>query len=382
MSTILVVDDELHTREICVDFLEDYGYQVESVTNGREALESLAKKPYDVLLSDIQMPEMDGLALLKESRKLYPEMEVILMTAYGALPSAIEAIRSGAYDYLIKPTSREFLLNTIRRSLEKKDLQRRLKESQNRLIEQEKLATLGAVSAWLSHRMRNSLSVILMCAHYLKGKMGEPPLQSSTDPQTKDFREVITAIIDKIKILEKITSDFIAYSKKYDLDKTQGNVNTVLRDLSESLQSTAKTKGVRMILDLDKNVPDMACDPHMLNEAFENVFVNGLQAIGSQENQRIEIRSRFIPLQGTGDQGSIEVLIANSGSLIPPENRDKIFTPFFTTKENGSGLGLAIVKKVVEGHGGRVSAESREEKGEKVTVFKAVFPLLGTGVYP
>ncbi|MBI4218462.1 MAG: response regulator, partial [Elusimicrobia bacterium] len=127
--SVLVVDDELHTREICADFLSESDFDVDAVGSGREALEFLSRKSFHILLSDIQMPEMDGVVLLKEAKKLHPELEVILMTAYGGLPSAIEAIRFGAYDYLTKPFTREFLVNRIHKCLEKTELQRKLKES-------------------------------------------------------------------------------------------------------------------------------------------------------------------------------------------------------------------------------------------------------------
>jgi len=169
-GSILVVDDESSTRELCADILSEEGYTVLQAPGAMEALLALSQKPFQVVLSDIQMPGMDGVALLKEIHKTRPEMEVILMTAFAGLPTAVEAVRHGAYDYLSKPLSREALLNSIRRALDKVELRRKLKESQGKLMEQEKLAAVGAVAAWLSHRMRNSLSVVLMCAHYLEQK--------------------------------------------------------------------------------------------------------------------------------------------------------------------------------------------------------------------
>src|SRR3989338_5090596 len=169
-ARILVVDDETPTRELCFDILSEEGYETQVTAGAKEALLALSQKQFQIVLSDIQMPEMDGVALLKEVRSLHPDVEVILMTAYAGLPSAIEAVRHGAYDYLPKPLSREYLLNSVRRCLEKIELRKKLIESQAKLVEQEKLAAVGSVSAWLSHRMRNSLSVILMCAHYLQQK--------------------------------------------------------------------------------------------------------------------------------------------------------------------------------------------------------------------
>lgn len=362
-SLILVVDDELHTREICCDFLEESLFKVESASNGKEALEILSKKSFHILLSDIQMPEMDGIALLKESRLLYPEMDVILMTAYGGLPTAIEAIRFGAYDYITKPFSRDFLMNRVHKCLEKSELQKKLKESQTKLIEQEKLAALGGVASWLSHRMRNSLSVISMCAHYLKGKSG--------GGKPEEFNEVMGAIINKTKVLEKITSDLITYSRSYVPQKNMEDINQILEDAIESLLVQIQIQKVELIKKCSGELPSIACDPHILHEAFENILVNALHAIGSQEKEILFIKSEFIPEPSKEEfpkKGKIIVSITNSGSVIPEENREKIFMPFFTTKENGSGLGLAITRRIVEQHGGEVFVESGERSLQELGI--------------
>jgi signal transduction histidine kinase len=262
--------------------------------------------------------------------------------------------------------------------MEKIDLRARLGESQAKLVEQEKLAALGAVLAWLSHRMRNSLSVILMCAHYLQKKV----VPSASD---NELGEVLTAIIEKVKTLEKITSDLIGYSRRYELQKNSENLNAIIEDVVNSLLVQIQIRKVNLVKQLDPNLPQVACDPHILHEAFENIIVNALQAIGAQENESMIVESKAVSeaelpwfsqkdyaSNGKGDW--VLLSIANTGSLISPENREKVFMPFFTTKEDGSGLGLAIVKKIVEEHGGVVFAESWEKDGKERTAFKIFFP--------
>jgi len=141
-NSVLIVDDELHTREICCDFLEEGQFKVESASNGKEALEILSKKNFQILLSDIQMPEMDGIDLLKESRRLYPEMDVILMTAYGGLPTAIEAIRFGAYDYINKPFNLTEVAIIAKKAIESKRVSR---EVSWRLEKEKKTHSIGNI---------------------------------------------------------------------------------------------------------------------------------------------------------------------------------------------------------------------------------------------
>lgn len=385
-QSILIVDDESSARHFCADFLSENGYQVDSASNGKDALSILSKKTFDILLTDIQMPEMDGIALLKESKNLYPETEVILMTSYGALPSAIEAIRAGAYDYVTKPFTIEFMLNTIHRCMEKIELQRQLKATQLKLIEQEKLVLLGSVSAWLSHRMRNSLSVIFMCTNYLQQKIANlSPTVSLQDilrnGNEAEFKEVLSAIADKVKTVEKMTSDFINYSRPYELQKTIENINTILKNVAESLRSQIQIQKIRLIEQFDPQLPDIACDPDILHETFENILLNALQAMNGKENQFLVIQTEFLRNSDSyrGEtlslRGQILVSISNSGSVISPEIKDKIFTPFFSTKENGSGLGLAIAKKTVEQHGGKIFAENAEYEGHVTCSMRIIFPL-------
>lgn len=115
---ILVVDDDAGVRDVCVRALRLYGYQVGSAENGRFALEKLRESFYDLVLTDLQMPEMGGIRLLHELRQLYDDTDVIVFTAYGTFESAREALRLGAVDYLTKPVELEDLERTVRRAIE------------------------------------------------------------------------------------------------------------------------------------------------------------------------------------------------------------------------------------------------------------------------
>ena len=116
---ILIIDDEAGQRRIIVDILKDAGYQVDSAENGLQALKKMEKESFPLVLTDLKMPEMDGQDLLVAIKKMAPQTQVVLMTAFGSIPSAVQAIREGAYDYLTKPFEKGNLLLTIRRAAEK-----------------------------------------------------------------------------------------------------------------------------------------------------------------------------------------------------------------------------------------------------------------------
>ena len=123
-TKILIVDDEEAIREVVSTLLEALGYECATVCNGRQAQEYLGAHPVDMVLSDMVMPEMDGLSLVEWLRKAEPEVPVIMVTAMHDLSTALEAIRRGAYDYILKPFEKDQLYMSVRRALEHRQIGR------------------------------------------------------------------------------------------------------------------------------------------------------------------------------------------------------------------------------------------------------------------
>jgi DNA-binding response OmpR family regulator len=124
-SKVLVVDDEPVVRSFLVRVLEQEGYAAQAAHNGREALQRLDESPYDVLLTDIKMDQLDGVQLLAQTRSRHPEIAVILLTGHATVQSAVEALRLGAHDYLLKPAKNEDILAAVASGLEARARQRR-----------------------------------------------------------------------------------------------------------------------------------------------------------------------------------------------------------------------------------------------------------------
>lgn len=131
-GTILVIDDEKSQREILKTILEDEGYFVYAAGSGREALELFSTTTPDLILTDLKIPDIDGMSLLNSFTRELNSSPVIIMTAYGTINSAVEAMRKGAFDYLTKPLERDELLITVKRAFEKINL-----EKENRVLRRE-----------------------------------------------------------------------------------------------------------------------------------------------------------------------------------------------------------------------------------------------------
>ncbi len=131
---ILVVDDEEPIREIVSSMLTTAGYRCRSVKSGLEALAALnSGEEYELVLSDLMMAELDGIGLLEKTKERYPDLPVVMVTAVHDISVALDAIRNGAYDYLLKPFEREQLLATVRRALENRRLKLENRQYQSNL---------------------------------------------------------------------------------------------------------------------------------------------------------------------------------------------------------------------------------------------------------
>lgn len=148
---ILLVDDDANLRRILTHHLEQAGYTVRSAADGSEALSLLTSEAVDLLLTDVRMPGMDGLTLLAEVRRVTPDLPVLMLTAYGTIQDAVDAMRQGAFDYLTKPVDRETLLRSVKRALQVGDLRRENRLLRANLVEQKPLEAILGVSVAVEH---------------------------------------------------------------------------------------------------------------------------------------------------------------------------------------------------------------------------------------
>src|SRR6266700_6304800 len=136
MSNLLIVDDELGMRQFLTHLFQRDGHGVRVAENGRQALEALRQEPADLIISDIKMPDMNGIELLRAARELLPEVEVIMMTAFASVDTAREAFMLGAYDFVQKPFDNDLLKETVARALVKVSL---VKEKEALIVENKAL---------------------------------------------------------------------------------------------------------------------------------------------------------------------------------------------------------------------------------------------------
>ncbi|MBN1383323.1 MAG: response regulator [Elusimicrobia bacterium] len=216
---ILVIDDEKPILEFCRKILRKNGYDVEIAEGGEEGLKKVKDDTFDLIILDWHMPNVNGIEVLRNVKKDYPKVEVIMMTAYGTIASAVEAMKAGAYDYLVKPFEITDLISVVQRCLEK----RRLKEEVEKLKEMVSVhTTIRNMIVTLNHEMNQPLTVLqstiqLMMERTIKGERPNQEAMKKAEKQCKRLSEILQKI-SKIKQIK--TKEYIKGTDMVDLDES------------------------------------------------------------------------------------------------------------------------------------------------------------------
>jgi len=222
-----------------------------------------------------------------------------------------------------------------------------------RLIEQlshaERLSTLGEMVAGISHEIRNPLGIIKSSSELLKKKM------SSYDPSNT----IPSIIIEESSRLNNIITDFLAFAKPRSPSLILCRIEDVLEKNITFLTPQINEEGCIIEKNYDNNLPEILADPEMLYQAFLNILINAMQAMPEGGKIHIEIGS---------SGNTVTIYFEDEGEGIPENILNKIWDPFFTTKEKGTGLGLGIVKNIIESHRGSIQVVNRPVCGARVKV--------------
>ncbi|MFH1709803.1 MAG: ATP-binding protein, partial [bacterium] len=230
-------------------------------------------------------------------------------------------------------------------------------EAQKQLYHADKLATMGTLAAGLAHEIKNPIGAIKGFSHLIVKAVRE-----NDNEAIKDFESVVPRQLEKINsLVEKL----LVLSKPSSLEKHKVDVNVLLEDIIKLIERQAMSKHVAIVKDL-KAISQITVDPGQLTQAFLNLILNGIQAM--PDGGTLEIKTK------ESDVGQITVEIRDSGTGIPKEKLEKIFDPFYTTKESGVGLGLAITKKIIDDHKGKIEVESEPGKGSRFTILLPINP--------
>ncbi len=355
---ILIVDDNAELVDNLAEILTSAGYAVHGAATCAAAL-PLALEGFDVALVDLRLPDGDGTALAPELKEISPDGEVVLLTGFATLESAVAAVRAGACAYLVKPCATQELLVTVEQAMRQVRLHGEKRALSRRAQVAEKLAAVGTMTAGLSHEIRNPLNAANLQLTVLERRIhrlvkdAQPPLL-----------EPLTLVKDEIRRLDHILEDFLQFARPRDFAARPVDVVSVVSRVLDLLGGEAERRGVRLERDLEP-VPFVAGDDERLRQVLVNLGLNALEAVSDGGLVRVSCRLEPPDPDRSGAGPEVAIRIDDDGTGIPEESRDRIFEPFFTTKAKGSGLGLSIVHAIVTQHGGRIRVERSPEGGAR-----------------
>jgi len=353
---ILVVEDDKNVRGAFQRALLRVGLMVDVAGQSTEALEKLNQSTYDVVVSDVKMPGMDGIGLLKKIKAEREDTIVIMITGHGTIKTAVEAMKLGARDFITKPIVEiDSLRLTIERRIENFRLKRRLVgvEEVNRMKDE--------FLAIVSHELRTPLTPVQASTALLL----EEVLGSLNDEQ----KEVLQISEKKINGLLSMIKNLLLMAE---LQKSTSDPKTEIVPVSELVQEAIdelimeieeKEINIENLLDGDQScIPG---DRDQLRQVFVNILDNAVKFNKTGGKIRISMSQR---------DRNVCYAVNDTGVGIATEDLDKIFNRFqqvedpMTRKFGGLGLGLAISKKIVEGHGGEIAVDSEIDEGTTLRI--------------
>ncbi len=349
---VLIVDDNATLVDNLREILEDAGYAVHGYGSCASALQG-AREGFDVALVDLRLPDGDGTALAPQLKEAAPDGEVVLLTGFATLESAMAAVRAGACAYLVKPCATQELLVTVEQAMRQVRLHGEKRELSRRAQMSEKLAAVGTMTAGLSHEIRNPLNAAALQLTVLERRVQK--LDKEAQPS---LLEPLHLVRDEIRRLDHILEDFLQFARPREFQPRAIAVPTVLTKVLDLLEGEAERRHIALER-VFEDVPPVAGDEERLRQVVMNLALNALDAVGPGGTVRVSCaREESAPQE-------VAIYVDDSGPGIPPDLRDRIFEPFFTTKAQGSGLGLSIVHAIVTQHGGTISIEDAPSGGAR-----------------
>ena len=356
--SVLVVDDNDADREGMVCLLRQvYGRDIEirEADEAHSALQLIERRPFDLMLIDYRLPDMDGLDMLSQIAELADNAAVILMTGQGSERLASEAIRHGATDYIVKhDIGTAELEQVITQSLRTARLERRNAQAVRHLRKSHN--EMDHFVKALSHDMSVNFMILEHSLKELKKSASATPLKGVVE----GFAHVEANLKQSRRFLDDLVK--LSQTGSVQMEPQRVELNDLIGDVLFEQEEVLRQRGIEV--EVEPQLPAAWCNPNRAKQVFTNLIRNAARHGCDALHPRIEIG--VAPPQPAGDPDRLGLFVRDNGPGIPHEWRRQIFLPGKRvpgTAAAGSGMGLAIVQKVIEHYGGTIEVDAGCERG-------------------
>jgi C4-dicarboxylate-specific signal transduction histidine kinase len=371
---LVIVDDEPVILQILSAVFEDGPYRVTTCANGTQAEAVMRHDGVDLLLTDKNLPDINGLELLRIAREVNDLAEVIVITGYASLETALNALELDAFDYVLKPLNNVFeIKRKIERAAEKQDItaeNRRLVKSlglknkeleaalaesrklQQELIQSEKLAGIGTLAAGIAHEVSSPLFGIMGLAEAIV-----------EEDDIALCHEYAGEIVEYSRTIRDIVVELSSYSRASASEYlTTVELSKTVDDAVRLVERSADTSGVSVSSTVAANT-FLQARTSEVQQIFVNLVKNAVEAVKSHH----ETEDGWVRVVAGVDDDAVWARVEDNGGGIPADKVALVFDPFYTTKEpgKGTGLGLNIVYRIVTKYHGTIGVESLEGSGTR-----------------
>jgi two-component system, cell cycle sensor histidine kinase and response regulator CckA len=365
---ILHLEDNLNDAALIHSTLKAGGIACETTrVETQDDFVSALELGFDLVLSDFTLPAFDGLSALKITRAREPDLPLIFVSGTLGEERAVEALKSGATDYILKEgVSR--LVPAVRRAMQEVDERAERRQLEAQFIEGQKMEVIGQLAGGVAHDFNNILSVIIGYCHLLSSDL------APDSPQLKYAEEIRHAS----ERAAGLTRQLLVFSRKQTVQPVALNLNAVVNDMEQLLRRLIDAN-IEMTFELGKQIGWVHADSGYIGQVLMNLVVNARDAMPYGGKLRIAttditLDEKDADIKMGGLPGDYVLLrVSDSGTGMTEEVKERLFEPLFTTKPAGKGTGLGLVtcRNIIHQSGGHICFSSESGKG---TNFEIYFP--------
>ncbi|MBF0197371.1 MAG: response regulator [Planctomycetes bacterium] len=395
-QTILIIDDDEDIIRLMERFFRSENYHVLTAHSGKEAMEVIEKNKVDLLVSDINLGDMNGVEILEKAKRYFSDIEGIMVTGDNDSELSIKALRAGAIDYITKPINLDEVLISVQKAMERITLNRNqlyrqrelkisreiiskmndelesriqerseeLSHTQTQLFQTSKLATLGEMSTGLAHEMNQPLGGIALTSKHMR-KMVER--NRMTD---EDVIEALDDIDMSVKRMDHIIKHIRTFARQEAMKFMDVNINETIESALSLMGEQLRLHGIEIQTELNADLPRIDGEPYQLEQVWINMLSNARDSMDEQGKKDSSLRKKIVIRTRQLDEAHLEIAFIDNGKGMSEETRKRMLEPFFTTKEvgKGTGLGLSISYGILQSHKGTIDCISSQGKGAEMQI--------------